>query len=280
MSTEAGTETVGRQDRHTGSMLDVARFEGERRLPMTGVLAVVFALFGAMFVALAPDIVSTGAYDDIIEAMPPAMVALVGFENFSSIAGVISGEFYTFTWVVGLGAYLAYSAAGSVAGDLRNDRMDTLLAAPLSRTNVLLGKYLGLLVPIVVLNVVIPLVIYAGSVLVDDPIALADLAALHALSIPYLLLWAAFGLLLGVVVRRGRTAGRAALGVVLAMWLLESFVTSTDFEWLGAVSPMRYFDPAAILVNGEYGLEGAALLLGVAVVFVALSRTVFVRSDL
>ncbi|EMA45845.1 ABC transporter permease subunit [Halococcus saccharolyticus] len=279
MSTQTGTEAADRGG-HTGSMLDVIRFEGVRRLRITGVLAVIFALFGGMFVALAPDLVSTGAYDDIIEAMPPAMNALMGFENFNSIEGVVGGEFYTFTWVVGLGAYLAYSAAGSVAGDIKNDRMDTLMAAPISRTKVLLGKYFSLLVPIVVLNVVIPLVMYGGSVLIDEPIALADLAALHALSIPYLLCWAAVGLLLGVVVGRGRTAGRAALGVVIAAWLLESFVVETDVEWLGNVSPMRYFDPSGILVDGAYNLDGAALLLAVAIVLVIVSQFRFTRMDL
>ena len=281
MSTESGaTEPVEQIDRSTGSLLDVARFEGEQRLRITGVLAVVFALFGAMFVALAPDIVATGAYDDIIEAMPPAMQALVGFESFGSIEGIVAGEYYTFTWIVGLAGYLAYSAAGSVAGDLKDDRMDTLLAAPISRTKVLLGKYLGLLVPIVVLNIVVPLVLYVGSVLVDMPLPLMDLAVLHALSVPYLLCWAAIGLFAGVVVRRGRTAGRSALGVVIAAWLIEAVVVSTEFEWVGAVSPMRYLDPSAILADGTYDVIGASLLLVVAVVFVAASQLWFRRSDL
>ena len=281
MSTEPGaTEPVEQIDRSTGSLLDIVRFEGEQRLRITGVLAVVFALFGAMFVALAPDIVATGAYDDIIEAMPPAMQALVGFESFGSIEGIVAGEYYTFTWIVGLAGYLAYSAAGSVAGDLKDDRMDTLLAAPISRTKVLLGKYLGLLVPIIVLNIVVPLVLYVGSLLVDMPLPLADLAVLHALSVPYLLCWAAIGLFAGVVVRRGRTAGRGALGVVIAAWLIEAVVVSTEFEWIGAVSPMRYLDPSAVLVDGTYDVIGASLLLVVAVVFVAASQLWFRRSDL
>jgi ABC-2 type transport system permease protein len=145
---------------------------------------------------------------------------------------------------------------------------------------VLLGKYLSLLVPIVGLNVIIPLVLYAGSVLIDDPIALADLAALHALSIPYLLCWAAVGLLLGVVIGRGRTAGRAALGVVIAAWLLESFVTATDFEWLGNISPMRYFDPSGILVDGVYDPVGAVLLLAVAIMLVIVSQLRFSQMDI
>ncbi len=280
MGTEARTRSVEKSERATNATLAVARFEGERRLRTTGVLVAVFVLFGAMFVALAPNLVATGAYDDIIASMPPALNALLGFEDFSSVEGFLSGEYYTFTWVVGLSAYLAYSAAGSVAGDLKRDRMDTLLAAPVSRTSVLLGKYLSLLVPIAVLNVVVPLALYAGTVLIDDPVPLTDLAVLHALSIPYLLCWGAVGLLLGVVVRRGRTAGRAALGAVLAAWLVEAFVVGTDVEWLGALSPMRYFEPSAVLVDGTYDVAGAGLLLAVAVACVVLARARFVGTDL
>jgi ABC-2 type transport system permease protein len=281
MSTDSRTSrSTGREDQSIESILEIARFEGERRLPITGVLAVVFALFGGMFIALAPDIISSGAYEDLLGSIPPAMQALVDLETFSSIEGVVSGEYYTFTWVVGLGGYLAYSAAGSVAGDLKNDRMDTLLAAPISRTNVLLGKFLGLLVPVVVLNIIAPLVLYVGSIVINMPISLADLMMLHLLSLPYLLCWGAVGLFVGVVVRRGRTAGRVAVGVVVASWLVESVVVSTDFEWLGAVSPMRYFDPPAVLVDGTYDIAGAGLLFVVTAIFLFTSQQWFQRRDL
>jgi ABC-2 type transport system permease protein len=281
MSTERGAASRSETGaRRGGSTLAIARFEGEQRLRITGVLAVVFALFGGMFIALAPDIVATGAYDDLIESIPPAMQALVGLENFSSIEGVVSGEYYTFTWIVGLGGYLAYSAAGSVAGDLKNDRLDTVMSAPISRTNVLLGKYLGLLVPVVILNIVVPITLYLGSVIVDMPISLTDLVVLHVLSAPYLLCWTAIGLFVGVVVRRGRTAGRVAVGIVVAAWLVESVVAATEYEWVGALSPMRYFDPPAVLVNGTYGVVDAGVLLVIAVVFLIASRQWFIRSDL
>lgn len=280
MSAETGTGAAVARPTTVGALLDVARFEGERRVRVAVALAVVFTLFGAVFVAFAPDIVSAGVYDDLLETMPPAMQALFGFENFGSIEGLVAGEYYTFTWIVGLGGYLAYSAAGSVADDLKHDRMDTLLAAPVPRSSVLFGKYLGLLVPIVLLNVVVPLVLYAGSVLVGLPISLVDLAALHALSVPYLLCWAAIGLFAGCVVRRGRTASRAAFGAVVAAWLVEAVVVATDLEPLGALSPMRYFDPPAVLVHGTYDLAGAGLLFGVALVFLAASGLRFRRSDL
>lgn len=278
MSTETDTRDGGAKS--AGSLLTVARFEAQRRVRVTAVLAVLFGLFGAIFLWIAPDLVSTGAYDELLETLPPALTALFGFETFGSVAGVLGGEYYTFTWVVGLGGYLAYTAAGSVAGDLRTDRMDTLLAAPVSRTSVLYGKYLALLLPVLALNVVTPLLLYTESVLAGSPLPAGNLAALHALSVPYLLCWAAVGLFAGVVVRRGRTASRAALGTVVAAWLVESVVVETDIEFLGAFSPMRYFSPSTVLVDGSYDLLGAGVLLATTAVVLLASLLVFQRSDL
>ncbi|WP_436933585.1 ABC transporter permease subunit [Halovenus marina] len=264
----------------TRALLTVAQFEGEQRIRITGILAVVFSLFAALFLWVAPDIVAAGVYEDLFDSMPPALTALFGFESLGSLEGFVAGEYYTLVVVVGLGGYLAYSAAGSVAGDLESERMDTVLAAPVSRTSVLLGTYLSLLVPILVLNAVVPLVLYVGSVLVDDPISLADLAALHVLAIPYLLCWGAVGLFVGVVVRGGRLAGRVVIAVVLGTWLIESVVVETDYEWLGGLAPMRYFEPSAVLVDGSYDVAGAALLLAVAAVLVGASLLAFQRRDL
>jgi ABC-2 type transport system permease protein len=272
--------TVDREPRHAGTTLDVVRYEAERRVRVSAVVAVALSLFAAMFVWIGPSVTASGEIDQLTEALPPLFRSLLGFETMGSLAGLLAGEFYTFAWLVGLGGYLAYSAAGSVAGDLRSDRMDTVLAAPVSRTSVLLGKYLALLVPIAVANVAVPVVLYAGSRLVDAPLPAADLLAVHALSVPYLLCWGAVGLLAGVVVRRGRTASRAALGVVVAAWLGESLVVGSDIAWLGAVAPMRHYDPPAVLVDGSYDLAGAAVLSVAAVVLVALASAAFARADL
>ena len=280
MSTQTDGESRRQRRSPAGVVLEVLRFEGQQRVRVTAVLAVVFTLFAGLFLWIAPDVVATDEYADLLETMPPALTALFGFENVSSVAGLIAGEYYTFTIVVGLAGYLAYSAAGTVAGDLRAGRLETLLAAPVSRSTVLLGKFLALLVQILVLNIVVPLVLFVGSHLADTPIPLADLAVVHVLAIPYLLCWSGVGLFAGVVVRRGRTAGRVAVGVLLGTWLVESAVVATDYEWVGAVSPMRYFEPSAVLVDGRVDFLGTALLLAVTLLFVGASLAWFQRRDL
>jgi ABC-2 type transport system permease protein len=271
--------TVDRRERDTGTLQDVLRFEAERRVRVTAVIVVLLSVLGSFYIWLGPQIVTGTGMEEILDSLPPAMNVLFGFESLTSLEGLLASEYYTFGYIVGLGAYVAYSAAGSVAGDVQHDRMDTVLSAPISRTSVLLGKYLALLVPILAANVVVPIALYVASVLVGDPIAAEPLVVVHVLAIPYLLCWSAVGLLIGAVVHRGRTAGRIAMALVFAAWILESFLTTTDYSWLGGVSPTRYFDPPDVFVNGIYDLVGAVILLAAAVVLLGIARAWFQRHD-
>jgi ABC-2 type transport system permease protein len=261
------------------AVVAVATFEARDRLRMTGLITILLSLLGAMYVWLGPQLVAGDPIQEMLDAMPPLLNELMGFESLQSIAGLLASEYYTLGWIVGLGGYVAYSAAARVAGDLETARMDTMLAAPVSRRSVLLGTYLALLVPILVINVLVPIVLYLGSVVVGEPLSILDLAVLHALSVPYLLVWGAVGLLLGVLVRGGRRAGRLALGLVFLAWLFESIVGVSDFAWVGGVSPVRYFDPPAVLVEGTYDVLGAVSLFAVTVALLAVALRVFDHRD-
>jgi ABC-2 type transport system permease protein len=175
---------------------------------------------------------------------------------------------------------MAYSAGSTIAGDVERDRMDMLLSNPVSRSSVVLEKYLSLLVPIVVVNVVVGAVIYVGARLVDDPIPLFDVIAVHALSVPYLLCCAAIGLLASAGMKREGSAQRASMGVVFSLYMVEALVTGTDFDWLGIASPSRYFDTNDILVEGTYDLVGAAILLEASALLLVASLLVFQRRDI
>lgn len=272
-------ETRDHRNRQTRGLRTVLRFEAERRVRVTTVIVVLLSVLGIFYVWVGPQMVMGTGFEDLIETMPPAVNALFGFESLASVEGLLASEYYTFGYIVGLGAYVAYSTAGSVAGDVEHARMDTVLSAPISRTSVLFGKFLALLLPIVAANVVVPIALYGSSVLLGTTLAAEPLAVVHALAIPYLLCWSAVGLLVGTVVHRGRTAGRIAMGLVFAAWILESFLAATDYSWVGGVSPTRFFDPPGVLVHGTYDLTGAAILLGVTAVVLGLAGVWFQRHD-
>lgn len=260
-------------------MFETARFESERRLPGSAVVALGLSAFAAMMVLIAPGILGEFDVAALTESFPPALVESMQLEVIATIEGFMALELYWFGWLIVLGVYVAYEAASTVAGDVEDGTMDTLLAAPVSRWRVLAEKYLALLVPILLVNAVVLVVVAAGTRLVDEPIAAVDLVAVHALSVPYLLFWGAFGMLASVTAPRRVVAEGVAAGALVATFLVETVADGTDLDWLGVVSPTRYYDPVAILTASEYDYVGAATLLAGAAVLLLASGAWFARRD-
>jgi ABC-2 type transport system permease protein len=261
-------------------MLEIARYEGRNRIKGSVYLSVGMALLAAMVIWVYPSFRDALGGDELLEAYPQEMLQVFRIETMASLEGFLAFELYTFGWIILLGLYLAYTAAGVVADDVDRGRMDTLLAMPISRARLVAEKFAAVGVPIVVVNLLTPPVILLGSRLIDEPLSVADIVAVHLLSIPYLFACAGIGLLCSVVFDRVGIAQRVALGVTFALFLLESLLVETDYEELGAIAPMRYYDPNEILLEGSYDLVGAGVLIAVAVGLLLVSQLIFRRADL
>jgi ABC-2 type transport system permease protein len=260
--------------------LATLRYEAERRLRGSLLLAVGFSLFAAMIILIAPAILEEVDLAALLEQYPPALVERLGLDKIGTMAGFLALELYQFVWLLAFGGYVAYSAAGSIAGEVETRRIERLLSAPISRARLLVETYLALLVPIAIVNAVVLVVVYGGAIGVGEPLPLRDLLAVHLLSIPYLLCVGAFGMLASVAVGGRTRAEGVAVGGVIGTFLLESLVMGTEVEWVGAISPGRYYDPLAVLTDGGYDLPGAAILLGATLALLGLATLVFGQVDL
>lgn len=264
--------------------LDILRYEGEHRIKSAIGISVAFALMAVMFVGVAPlittNVAASAQFKQVMSELPQPFIEAFGLQSMTSLEGLLAGEFYTLMWSVFFGLYLAYSAAGSIRGAIDADRMDVLLSNPVSRTTVLVEKFLSLLVPILVASILTPAVIYISTLFIEPSIAVDKLIMVHVLSLPYLLCCGAIGLLLSVIIDDTDTAQNAAIGVLFGLYLLQSFVPMTDFDWLANIAPMTYFDANAILLDGTNDFTSAGILLLATVLLVAVSQLRFTRMDL
>lgn len=260
-------------------MFETTRFESEQLLPASAVIAVSLAAFGGLMTMAAPGILGDVDVEALSEQLPAAIVEAFDLRAMGTIEGFIGLELYQFVWLIGLGAYLAYSAAGAISGDIEDGRLDTVLAAPISRRRLLFERFLALLTPILVINAVVFAAVYGASAFVNEPIALADLAAVHVFSIPYFLACGAFGTFVSVAAPRRLVAEGIGAGAIVGGFLLQTLVSGTDVSWLGALAPMRYYDPLTILTTGEYDLAGAGILLAATVGFLLAGAVYFGEVD-
>ena len=263
-------------------MIDLGRYEGRKRLRGSIYLSIAMSLLAVIVIWIYPSF-SEGFEDvdeQLLAAYPEEVIRLFNVETMASLEGFLAFELYVFGWMILLGLYLAYLAAGSIVDDVERGRIEPLLAMPISRARFVTEKFASLAVPIVVVNVVTPVVVYASAHLIDEPIAAADVAAVHLLSIPYLFACAGIGLLASVLTSRTSIAQRGALGIVFGLFMLESLLEGTDFENVGAIAPMRYYDPNGILLDSTYDPVSAGILSAMTIALLAVSVLWFRRRDL
>ncbi|WP_254525069.1 ABC transporter permease [Natrinema caseinilyticum] len=263
-------------------MLEITSFEAGRRLRGAVLLSGALIALIALTIGLFPSIQETGVdFDAYLESLPPeARRAFVGnVTTLTTIEGYLVSQLYQFGWVLLLAIYYAYAAASTVAAEVERGTVGLMLSLPVTRTRFVVGKFLSLVPGLVLVNAITFLAVYLGVRIVDESIDVTYLFAVHAASIPYLLACAGVGLLASVAfdsVRRAQTVGA---GAVFGLFLLDTFTFDTDYEWLGDVAVSRYFDPGAILVDGDISMSDLTLLVVVAVVLVVVSSEYFERRD-
>lgn len=261
-------------------MFETARYEANRRRRGTAVLSSGIAILIAFFIWYF-SVLDVEGLTQAMESLPPALIEAFGIQTIATIEGFLAAEVYSFLWVLGLGLYFAYAAGGLIAADVEHDRMDLLLSFPVSRSQILVEKFSALLVPMIVINIVGAFVVYVGAVAIGEQIAVEHLVLVHALSIPYLSTCAAIGTMFSVTFDRADIAKRAAIGLVFALFLVKSVTASTDgYEWIQYISPMHYYEPTPILIDGTYHIMDAGVLLIVSIALLVASQELFQRRDI
>ena len=260
-------------------MTAIIRNESRRLLRGSLVLGGAYALLLLFILSVFPSMAEQAEL--IEEAFPDVMRGLFGFEELHTLEGFIGSYVFSLMWVVFMGLYVAYLTGGMIAGDIRERRMDLILANPVSRESVVLQKFASLWVPISVLIVIQVVMLYGGSIMFDETLNPVALVLLHLLSVPYLLVCGGIGIILSVTLSREETAQAGALAIVFLLWLLEGLSEfNPDYEWIGEIAPSRHFDPAEILIHEEYAWIDAGFLLLAAVVLIGIALFLFVRRDI
>lgn len=269
--------------RCTPGMLEITAFELRRRIRGLLYLSVSLLAYSGLVIGIFPSIKEAGAdIQSFIEALPPEIrTGFVGeASTYTTIEGFLSAEMYQFVILLIMGMYFAYAAASAIATEIDDGSVDVLLVHPVSRTRLVIGKYLSLVPVIVTVNAVMVVGTWAAVGFIGEEIDLVNLALLHGMAVPYLLACAALGMLASVYFDTPRRAQSVGAGGVFGMFLIHTVTLERDFEWLGDFTFARYYDAQEILVQSEYDWGGLAVLVAAAVILVILSAEYFERKDI
>ncbi|HEX8873626.1 MAG TPA: ABC transporter permease subunit [Nitrosospira sp.] len=113
-----------------------------------------------------------------------------------------------------------------IAEERRNHTLTFLVSAPISMTDIVLGKFLGMMIffsAVIAMAVALSMSLLAGGP-VDFGVLLGNVAGLFLLSACF----AALGLYISALSAQPATAGAGTLGVLLGLWIIDNVADDTN----------------------------------------------------
>jgi ABC-2 type transport system permease protein len=249
----------------------------------TGALIAAALLFVYIFflATFYPQMESMGdMYSQMMEN--PTFKALLGDDMFAmtTFSGFMGIEAFSYMGIV-LGAYIAFLAASFVAGEIEQKTSDLLLSLPVSRVNVIVSRFLSMILPVALIMVAMLAAMYAGAWYINEDVQIEWFALAMLFMGVFTLAVGAASMFLSALMSDARKSALISVGVLLAMYLVESIgAMVTSIDWARRLSLFHYLKVNTIAVTHTVNWGNLAVLLAVMVVFLALAVIAFRQRDI
>ena len=246
---------------------------------MTLILSLLFMGMAAMYSGMYP------AFKDMMAELGSEMMEqfnfIPGAEDMASYIGFLNVELYQMFWLLILGILVGFIAASLVSKEVEAKTIDLLMANPISRKQIVIEKYLGLIPTILIVNFSTMIVVYGMTLAINEEINLGYLFMTHVVSIPYFLAVASIGLLVSVIIDEKMKASIIMIAIIVGMFVFRSIsLMVPDYEAIGSLSLTNYFNPYDILKSGTVDAVGVAVLIVVIFECLLVSMFIFERRDI
>ena len=259
-------------------MLDIFRFRitiqtikdyWKSTLILTLLFSGMAALYAGMFPAFEEMMVEMGESGAL-----DSFAFIPGYEDMASYVGFLNIEMYQIFWVLILGIIIGFLAASSIAKEIESKTIDILMSNPVSRKQIIIEKFLGLLPMVLIINFVAMLTVMMMTIAIGEDLNFWYLILTHLISLPYFFSIVAIGLFISTLFDEKMKASVVMMAIVVAMFIFDSIAEMIpDYETLGLISLKHYFQPYNALKLGQ--IDATANLILIIVTIIALIAAMF-----
>jgi beta-exotoxin I transport system permease protein len=215
----------------------------------------------------------------LMQSFPKEIMAFFG--NMNDIAtpvGYLTIEFFSYMPLV-LGIFAVLVGSGLLASDEENGTLDLVMAYPVSRTAVFLGRLLGFIGAAAAILAITWLGMCITMIWAPLEIGWGAMALPFISLLGVVLLFGALSLLFSMLVpSRSMAASLSGLLLVASYFITSLAGINPNLESLNHFSPLRYYQSGAAIHGLNLGwLAG---LIGASILFSALAWWSFERRDI
>jgi ABC-2 type transport system permease protein len=224
------------------------------------------ALYGLLMVLLYDSIVSIEGFEQLMASYPEEIMAFFGdMLAITTPQGYIDVYYFTYMNLI-IGIFAVGAGASLLVSDEEGGILDLVLAQPISRTSLFLGRLLGLAAALAVVLTVswLSWVIPAGGTTMD--LSWLEFLRPFLPLFAQLFLFASLALLLSLMLPSARMAGMTCGGLLVANYLLIGLSNiNEDLKAIVEYTPLYYYQGGRAIAGINWtwlgGLLGAALLI-------------------
>ena len=246
----------------------------------TLILTVLFSGMAALYAGMFPafedmmiDMGQSGALD------PFAFIP--GYQDMASYIGFLNIEMYQIFWVLILGIIIGFLAASTIAKEIESKTIDILMSNPISRKQIIVEKFLGLLPMVLIINFIAMLTLMLVTIAIGEELDFWHLTITHLISLPYFFSIVALGLFISTLFDEKMKASVVTMAIVVAMFIFDSIAEMIpDYETLGLISLKHYFKPYNALKFGEVDIFANVILLVVMIIAILAAIIYFDYKDI
>lgn len=218
--------------------------------------------------------------DQLVKSLPPAFKGLVGdLNNLKELPSYIGSQLFEVRIPIFVSILSIILAVGLSVSEEEKGQLRTLLALPLSRSHIVLTKWLAIVAISLLTTLAVILGVELGLVVIHETLALDVLLRVGAMT---WLLTACLGtIVFSVGIASGSRGVTMGLGVLVAVgsFILTTFAKSVD--WLQPyenASLLHYF-PATTIAKTQINLSDVLVYGAIIIVMLIIGIAFFRRRD-
>ena len=245
--------------------------------------AIGLAGYVALIASVYPTIRDNPDLNELVESYPEALKAFIAFGgqfDFTSAAGYLGSELFSFMMPALFLVASVGHGAGTLAGEEERGTIDLLLSAPLSRTRIALEKLAAMCVELVGLGVVLWLALWLGARVFSMEVSGAHLAAATTVLVVLALAYGSIAFMLAAGTGRKTLAIGVTVALAVGAYLVNSLASLVDvLEPFQKATPFYHYAAADPLHEGIDPWHTLFLVV-VAALAAAVGVLLFERRDL
>jgi ABC-2 type transport system permease protein len=254
-----------------------ARVLRSRRVPLA-IWAVTMVGVCGLYAGLYPSMEKVDM-NAMMEALPPALIEALGYEDMTTAAGYVGSAVYGLIAFFLLSVFAIMNGAKLIGGDEQDGSLELELCAPLPRTSIYAQRLLALWLQLSALATAV-----LFSTWVTDLIAGLAIDKGQLLSATFHL-WLVLGLFGTVAFGAGAASGRravglgAGVGLLLVGWMLNALGPMLGYDWMPSISPVGWYMDDNPVTRGSQPVD-ALLTSGTVALCAVGGWLAFLRRDL